>query len=41
MDKEQWIKPELIIICESEVNENLLGSAPCPDINGDGQPDCF
>ena len=24
--KQEWIKPELIIICESEINENLLGS---------------
>jgi hypothetical protein len=28
-NKKEWIKPELTILCESEINDNLLGS-PTP-----------
>ena len=33
-NKQKWIKPELIIICESEINENLLGSPITRDSQG-------
>jgi len=37
--KKQWIKPELIVICESEINENLLGSGGiCFDNEGNPVP---
>jgi hypothetical protein len=35
--KKKWIKPELIVISESEVDENLLagsGGGTCVDENG-------
>ena len=37
-NKKEWIKPDLIIICESEINENLLGSTDT-DNNNNGIPD--
>jgi hypothetical protein len=43
-DKPVWEKPELIIFCQSEIKENLLGSTggstgDCYDTTGDGIPD--
>ncbi len=38
-NKNKWIKPELLILCESEVDENLLGSGGvCFDDKGNPIP---
>lgn len=38
-----WEKPQLIVLSQSETQENLLGSPGggngCPDTNGNGLPD--
>lgn len=35
----KWIKPELLIVCESETDENLLGSGgACYDQQGNPIP---